>query len=174
MTGRTIGCALLLLGGRNRRGPQVEGRECTPRARLGPQPADAPRLVRAGPRLDSLPARTETTALDVLAVLGRGSPRWTAVVRDWAPGDAADRARAARAIRHHWQDPIWRELVPELLDAGLSEQAVTDLRQGLLPINDATDATGFSNRLAALQPLLDDTLPVVRQFAAEPTRACAY
>jgi hypothetical protein len=41
------------------------------------------------------------------------------------------------------------------------------LRQGLLPISDAADAMGFSKRLDALQPLLDDTRPVVRQFAAE-------
>jgi len=41
------------------------------------------------------------------------------------------------------------------------------LRQGLLPINDATDARGFSKRLDALQSLLDDTRPVVRQFATE-------
>ena len=41
------------------------------------------------------------------------------------------------------------------------------MRQGLLPINDAADAKGFGDRLNALQPLLDDTRPVVRQFASE-------
>ena len=76
-----------------------------------------------GPYLvpESLPAQAETAALDVLDVLGRDSPRWATLVRGWAAGDAADRARAATAIRHRWKDPIWRELVPGLLDAGLSE-----------------------------------------------------
>ena len=73
------------------------------------------------PRLGTLSDEAEAAALDVLAVLGRDLPRCAALVRSWAAGDAADRARAARAIRHRWQDPIWRELVPELLDAGLSE-----------------------------------------------------
>jgi hypothetical protein len=126
---------------------------------------------RIVPRLDTLSDEAESSALDVLAVLGRDLPRWTALVRGWAGGGAADRARAARAIRHRWQDPIWRELVPELLDAGLSEQVTAELRQGLLPINDATDAKGFSKRLDALKPLLDDTRPVVRQFATETSKS---
>jgi hypothetical protein len=131
------------------------------------EPLAATYQERILPRLDTLSDEAEASALDVLAVLGRDLPRWAALVRDWAGGDAADRARAGRAIRHRWQDPIWRELVPELLDAGLSEQAAAELRQGLLPINDAIDAEGFSKRLDALQPLLNDTRPVVRQFATE-------
>jgi hypothetical protein len=119
------------------------------------------------PRLGELPAEAEAAALDVLAVLGCSLPRWTALVRDWATGGAADRARAAHSIRHCWPDPIWRELVPELLDAGLTEQGAAALRQGLLPINDVADAKGLSDRLDALQPLLDDTRPVVNQFATE-------
>jgi len=90
--------------------------------------------------------------------------------RRWAAGNATSRARAAAAIRHRWQDPIWQELLPELLDAGITEQSATHLRQGLIPINDATDATGFSKRLTVLQPLLDDARPVVRQFAFEVSR----
>ena len=90
--------------------------------------------------------------------------------RRWAAGNATSRARAAAAIRHRWQDPIWQELLPELLDAGITEQSATHLRQGLIPINDATDATGFSKRLTVLQPLLDDVRPVVRQFAIETSQ----
>jgi hypothetical protein len=115
----------------------------------------------------ALSVQTETAALDVLALLGRGTPRWAGLVRSWAADDATDRARAANAVRDCWQDPVWRELVPELLDTGLSEQSASELRLGLLPINGAVDSAGISNRLNALQPLLDDTRPVVRQFAAE-------
>ena len=126
------------------------------------------------PRLGTLSDEAEASALYVLAVLGHDLPHWTALVRGWAGDDAADRARAARAIRHRWQDSICRELVPELLNAGLSEQAAAGLRQGLLPINDASDAKGFSKRLDSLQPLLDDTRPVVRQFATETMQSlCA-
>ncbi|HXT87656.1 MAG TPA: hypothetical protein VN714_00195 [Trebonia sp.] len=107
----------------------------------------------------------------MLDVLGRDSPRWAALVRGWATGDAADRARAATAIRHRWKDSVWRELVPGLLDAGLSEQSAANLREGILPINDVTDATGLSGRLDALRPLLDDPRPVVRQFAGEATQS---
>lgn len=135
------------------------------------EPLAAAYQERIEPRLGILSAEAEASALDVLAVLGHGLPRWMALVRGWATGDAADRARAARAIQHRWQDPIWRELVPELLDAGLSEQAAIGLRQGLLPINDAADAKGFGDRLDALQPLLDDTRPVVRQFATETVQS---
>ena len=131
------------------------------------EPLAAAYQERIVPRLGTLSDDAEASALDVLAVLGRDLPRWAALVRGWAGGNSADRARAARAIRHRWQDPIWRELVPELLDAGLSEQTAAELRQGLLPVNDATDAKGFSKRLDALQSLLDDTRPVVRQFATE-------
>ena len=119
------------------------------------------------PHLGSHPAQTETAALDVLDVLGRGSPRWTALVRGWAAGDATDRARAAIAIRHRWPDPIWRELVPELLDAGISEHSITSLRQGIIPYNDAVDAVSLTSRLEVLRPLLDDARPVVHQFADE-------
>ncbi len=45
------------------------------------------------------------------------------LVRGWAAGNTADRARAAVAVRHRWKDPIWQELVPGLLDRGLSEAA---------------------------------------------------
>ena len=80
-------------------------------------------------------------------------------------------APAATAISGRWQDPIWRELVPELLDAGLSEHSASGLRRGILRLNDAVDATGIADRLDALQPLLDDPRPVVSQFATEATRS---
>lgn len=119
------------------------------------------------PHLGSLPAQTETAALDVLDVLGRGSPRWAALIRGWAAGNPADRARAAIAVRHRWPDPIWRELVPGLLDTGISEHSITSLRQGIIPCNDAVDAVSLAGRLEVLRPLLDDARPVVRQFADE-------
>jgi hypothetical protein len=50
-------------------------------------------------------------------VAGRGVPRWAALVRGWAAGNTAGRARAAVAVRHRWKDPIWQELVPGLLGA---------------------------------------------------------
>ncbi len=125
---------------------------------------------RIEPLLGCMPSDIETVALDVLAVLGSGTPSWIALVRGWAAGDATGRARAVRAIRRYWHDPIWRELIPGLLDAGVGEQATTELRQGLLPINDAIDALGLSHRLAALQPMIDDPRPVVRQFAAEASQ----
>jgi hypothetical protein len=115
----------------------------------------------------ALTSQTETMALDVLSVLGRGTPRWTDLIRSWAAGNAIDRVHAASAIRRCWQDPIWAELVPQLIDAGLDEQAMTQLRQGLLCIEDGVDALGASTRLNALQPLLSDIRPAVCQFAAE-------
>lgn len=60
--------------------------------------------------------------------------------------------------------------MPQLIDAGLGEQATTQLRQGLLPINDAIDAHDVSVRFDALQPLLSDTRPIVRQFATETSQ----
>jgi len=122
------------------------------------------------PHLGSVPVQTEIAALDVLDVLGRDSPRWATLIRSWAAGNTADRARAAIAIRHRWQDPMWRELVPGLLDAGISEQSVTGLRQGILPYNDAVDAVGLAMRLNSLQPLLSDPRCVVRQFADEASQ----
>ena len=114
-----------------------------------------------------LTSQTETIALDVLTVLGRGTPRWTHLIRSWAAGNAIDRTYAASAISRCWQDPIWAELVPQLIDAGLDEQAMMQLRQGLLCIEDGIDALGVSTRLNALQPLLSDIRPAVCQFAAE-------
>lgn len=112
-----------------------------------------------------LPAEAEAAALDVLAVLGRGTSLWAGLLRGWSAGGAAYRARTASAIRQCWHDPIWRELVPDLLDTGLSEESATELRLGLLPMDDVTDAAGIGRRLGALQPLRIDTRPVVRQWA---------
>jgi hypothetical protein len=72
----------------------------------------------------------------VLDILGRDSPRWAALVRGWAVGNTADRSRAAVAVRHRWKDPIWQELVPGLLDKGLSEHSAVILRQGIILVND--------------------------------------
>ena len=60
--------------------------------------------------------------------------------------------------------------MPDLLDAGLSEESATELRLGLLPMDDVTDAAGISRRLGALQPLRIDTRPVVRQWTDEAAR----
>ncbi len=114
-----------------------------------------------------LASQTATIALDVLTVLGRGTPRWTDLVRSWAAGNAVDRTYAAGALSRCWHDPIWAELVPQLIDAGLDEQAMMQLRQGLLCIEDGIDALGVSMRLNTLQPLLSDIRPAVCQFAAE-------
>jgi hypothetical protein len=78
---------------------------------------------------------------------------------------------AAHAIRYYWHDPIWAELTAQLLDTGLDEHSITQLRRGLLPMNDAIDALGVSMRLDALQPFLSDTRPVVRQFATETSQS---
>lgn len=117
--------------------------------------------------LGCLPAQPETAALDALDILSRGLPGWDTTIRNWSAGNAAERARTVIAIRYRWRDSIWREIVPALLDAGLSEQSATDLRQGIFPYNDAVDAAGLAARLDVLQPLLDDPRSVVRQFAAE-------
>ena len=119
----------------------------------------------------SLPPQAETAALDVLDILGRDSPRWAALVRGWAAGNTADRSRAAVAVRHRWKDPIWQELVPGLLDKGLSEHSATILRQGIILVNDVAGATGINDRLDALQPLLNDPRAVVRQFAGEAVKS---
>jgi hypothetical protein len=114
-----------------------------------------------------LTSQTATIALDVLTVLGRGTPRWTDLIRSWAAGNAINRTYTAGALRRCWHDPLWAELVPQLIDAGLDEQAMMQLRQGLLCIDDGIDALGVSARLNALRPLLSDIRPVVCQFAAE-------
>ena len=106
----------------------------------------------------------------MLDILGRDSPRWAALVRGWAAGNTADRARAA-AVRHRWKNPIWQELVPGLLDRGLSEHSTTILRQGVFPVNDVADANGLSDRLDALRPLLKDPRHVVCQFAGEAAQS---
>lgn len=115
----------------------------------------------------TLSAEVETAALDTLALLGHGTPHWTRLAHSWSAGKDADRARAAIALRRYWYDPLWRELVPELLDAGLSEESVTALHEGMLPADGTWSASGLGTRLEAVNPLLNDTRPVVRQFAHE-------
>jgi hypothetical protein len=61
--------------------------------------------------------------------------------------------------------------VPDLLDAGLGEHAITQLHEGLLMDNtdyDLDDATQV--RLDVLQPLMDDSRPAVQEFAEEARR----
>jgi hypothetical protein len=62
-------------------------------------------------------------ALDNLCLAGHETPGWIQQVRRWAAGQQADRARSAIAIRQRWNNQLWRDLVPELLDAGLDKPA---------------------------------------------------
>ena len=122
-----------------------------------------------GPYLAStdLASDAEQAALDFLCLAGHGTPGWTEHVHRWAAGEPADRGRAAIAIRHCWNDRLWHDLVPGLLDAGLDEPARSQLRRGVTGFNDAIDPVGIGSRLRALEPLLEDSRSVVRLFAAE-------
>lgn len=119
-------------------------------------------------RTGALTGQTEATALGVLSCLGVGTPSWVALIRQWAEGNADERARAARAIKHCWHDATWQEVVPDLIDAGLDEQTASQLRNGLL-LDTIGRALGdvLRPRLDALQPLLNDARPIVREFAIE-------
>ena len=123
---------------------------------------------RAAGRLT--PSR-EDTAHRLLTQLGGGTEQWVALVRELATGGPADRTRAAQIIRFSWHHRVWTEVVPELLDAGLGEHAITQLHEGLLMDNtdyDLDDATQV--RLDVLQPLLNDGRPAVQEFADEARR----
>lgn len=118
-----------------------------------------------------LTPRREDTAHRLLTQLGGGTEQWVALVRELATGDSADRTRAAQIVRFSWHHPAWTEVVPDLLDAGLGEQAITQLREGLLMDNtdyDLDDATQV--RLDVLKPLMDDSRPAVQEFAEEARR----
>lgn len=114
---------------------------------------------------------TEATALAVLSHIAAGTASWIALARRLAAGNEADRARAARVLRHCWRDSTWHDLVPDLLDAGLDEVATAELRNGLM-LDDvgATSASDIQVRLTALQPLLADTRRNVHDFATEVKR----
>ena len=118
-----------------------------------------------------LTPRREDTAHRLLTQLGGGTEQWVALVRELATGDSADRTRAAQIVRFSWHHPAWTEVVPDLLDAGLGEHAITQLHEGLLMDNtdyDLDDATQV--RLDVLQPLMDDSRPAVQEFAEEARR----
>ena len=67
-------------------------------------------------------SQTEVTAVEILSRLAHGTPGSATLLRGWTTGRAADRARAANAVKNYWYEPIWQDLVPQLLDAGLDEQ----------------------------------------------------
>ncbi len=119
----------------------------------------------------TLTARGEAMAHSLLTLLGGGTDKWVTLVRELAGGGPADRTRAAQIIKSAWHHPVWTEVVPDLLDAGLDEHTATQLLEALLMDNDGHDFDGTTQaRLTAIQPLLTDSRPAVREFADEATR----
>ena len=116
---------------------------------------------------DALTGRPGEAILDTFSLLGVGTASWAALVRRWAAGNADDRVRAAMAIRRCWRNPVWQDVVPGLIDAGLNKDATSQLTGGLLPDSIGPELDNdLRPRLAALQPLLSDARPAVREFAA--------
>jgi hypothetical protein len=76
------------------------------------------------------------------------------------------------AVRTHHQprSKLTHKAMPALLDAGLDEESATELRLGLLPVNDAIDTTGIGRRLGAIQQLRRDNRLVVNRWADEAAR----
>lgn len=119
----------------------------------------------------TLTAQREDTAHGLLTLLGGGTEQWVALVRELASGGPADRTRAAQMVKASWHHPVWIEVVPQLLDAGIDEHSATQLHEGLLMDNVACDFDdAVQTRLALLQPLLNDSRLAVREFADEVVR----
>lgn len=119
----------------------------------------------------TLTSRSEDTAHRLLTQLGGGTEQWIALVRELATGGPADRTRAAHIVRFSWRHPVWTEVVPDLLDAGLDEHTTNQLHEGLLMdnVDYALDDTTQAG-LDTLKPLLNDSRAAVREFADEATR----
>jgi hypothetical protein len=95
-----------------------------------------------------------------LAGLPRAIPmKWHRLLADM---DVTERTPSRQVLL---ASPVWTDVVPDLLDAGLGEHAITQLHEGILMDNtdyDLDDATQV--RLNVLQPLMDDSRPAVREF----------
>ncbi|WP_370088547.1 hypothetical protein [Streptacidiphilus sp. MAP12-16] len=108
---------------------------------------------------------------EAFAVLGRGTVAFERVVRDWAEGGPSHRRRAALAIRGMWEDPIWTEILPNLLAIGLDSSTIQDLIYALLPTTISPDLDDHvARRLVALDCLRDDRRPAVQDFVADAER----
>lgn len=118
----------------------------------------------------TLTAQGEDTAHRLLGQLGGWTEQWVALLRELATGGPTDRARAAQIVSVCWRHPVWAEIVPDLLDAGLDEHTINQLRDGFLDNvdYDLDDATQV--RLDVLKPLRNDSRPAVRKFADDATR----
>lgn len=119
-------------------------------------------------------AQREDTAHRLLTLLGGGSEQWVALVRKLASGGPVDRTRAAQIVKSYWHHPVWAEVVPHLLDAGLDEHTTNELHECLLMDNvDYNLDDAIQVRLDVLQPLLNDSRPVVRKFAGDAIEGSA-
>ncbi len=117
-----------------------------------------------------LTGQKEARALSMVSRLAVGTASWAALARRWASGGELDRVRAAQVLEHGWHDPTWQALVPDLIDAGLHEQATAGLLNGLVLNRGAASASDIQIRINALQPMLEDKRSAVRDFATKAER----
>lgn len=113
----------------------------------------------------------EHEAITALTALGAGSDEWADLARRWAGGSAHDRARAAALLKDSWRQPVWAELVPKLIAAGLDRAATDALLYGIEPHSFGPDLEDRAMlRLDVLEPLLTHKRANVRAFAIEAKR----
>lgn len=113
----------------------------------------------------------EHEAITALTVLGAGSDEWANLARKWAAGSAQDRARVAALLKDSWPQPVWAEVVPELIAAGLDRAATEALLYGIEPHSYGPDLDKRAKRrLGVLELLLADNRANVREFAVEAKR----
>lgn len=118
--------------------------------------------------IGALTERIEATAVRVLSQLGAESDGWVQMIRQLAAGTADDRARAVQLIKDSWRHPAWLQIVPDLIDAGLDEQSITALHQGLIPDSlGANLLSQLASRTEVLTTLSKDSRNTVRGFASE-------
>ncbi|MCI3240890.1 ATP-binding protein [Streptomyces spinosisporus] len=112
--------------------------------------------------------RIEMSAAETMTVLGEATALWTELLRQWAAGSQPERQRAAAAIQHSWQDPAWAEVVSAILSAGVNAASRDGLLTGIIyPDITRNLSDAVQNRRDAVTPLLTDTSPAVRSFAAD-------
>ncbi|MEV6013272.1 hypothetical protein AB0M29_41750 [Streptomyces sp. NPDC051976] len=110
----------------------------------------------------------ELAAARLLQALGAGTDTWAGCVRRWASGPQAQRQRAAAAILHSWQTPLWAETVAVLLTAGIDADSRNALLAGIvLPDLTRDLSQELQPRRTALAPLQTDPNAAVQAFASD-------
>lgn len=107
-------------------------------------------------------------ALRTLTQLGGGTEPLTRLISRWVDGSAADRARAASALKNAWHAATWSELVARLLTHGADRGSIDELLRGIELTSFGPDiADDAKPRLTILEALSSHDHPAVKQFAEQ-------